>query len=790
VIQLKLEDIRKIWESDNYIDIAFKEYLKFRNSDIYNEKYKFDILNELNNQLQNIRITPDNVVSIIEMLRDKNPLSGSFVNWRDLDNLLKIAKEEPMKVSKVINELYDESIDLLKRIDDFISSISENNFNYSPGTPLIGYLLASYDLTKYPLYKDETWTNFLHDFGIEEKFGSKAEKYVMYYQVCNMLKNFFEEKGFLHNSNILEIQDFVYCVFSRVYKDLAFKISIKYLKQKAEFINALMNDENFIDYLNKLDKEYVKKLFEKYSESEKINKIRFLIAEKLLNGNITIEDLESFKEEVTSSEEKDILKPWNNFRILFPFYYEKYKEKSKIELEKLVKLVFENFRKDLERKNDLEYHFVDFYGPQNFGTNVCWFALYPKKNQTHQKSAQLGLAIYPNFIDFGLWFGSEVVRKLSYDSDIEKLENVELLNLEDVIKKFKEDYKDFIKISEEFYQKFIKVPHSPEPSGDKGVNLLNWNKPLEIKSLLFEEKEILLSQISTSLASGKHIILIGPPGTGKSKLAKEICESFGVEYEFVTAVSDWSTFDTIGGYRPNVDGTLYFDEGIFLKALKSKNNKKLKWLIIDEINRADIDKSFGPLFSVLAGDKVTLSFKTNSGKNIVIMNENEEQQEIEDENVYVLPKDFRIIGTMNTYDKTSLYELSYAFMRRFAFIYVGIPKNINTSLVESFLNKWGIEDKSINEINLKEGLTEVWNIINKYRQVGPAIIKDIANFVSLNGDYTSAIILYVFPQFEGVPENKIRQFVEELKKSTIKDFSKNEEVLKNFIGDFFGISLE
>jgi hypothetical protein len=29
-----------------------------------------------------------------------------------------------------------------------------------------------------------------------------------------------------------------------------------------------------------------------------------------------------------------------------------------------------------------------------------------------------------------------------------------------------------------------------------------------------------------------------------------------------------------------------------------------------------------------------------------------------------------------------------------------------------------------------------------------------------------------------------------LKKSTIKDFSKNEEVLKNFVGDFFGISLE
>lgn len=787
---MKLEDISKIWESDNYIDIAFEEYLKFRNSDNYGEKYKFDILNELNNQLQNTRITPDNVISIIDLLKNKNPSSGSFVNWRDLDNLLKISKEEPIKVSRVLNELYDESIDLLKRIDNFISAISKNNLNYSPGTPLIGYLLASYDLAKYPLYKDEIWRNFLNDFGIEEKFGSKAEKYFMYYQVCNMLKNFFKEKGFLHNPNMLEIQDFIYCVFSRAYKDLVFKISIKYLKQKAEFINALMNDENFIDYLNKLDKEYVKKLFEKYSESEKINKIRFLIAEKLLNGNITIEDLENFKEEVASSEEKDILRNMNNFRILFPFYYEKYKEKVKIELNKLVGLVFEALKKELDINDDLEFHYVDFYGSRNFATDHCWFALYPKKNQTHQKAAQLFVEIFPNYVNYGLYVALDEKEKVFYNDDKISEENVDLISLKEVIKKFKNVYKDFIKINEEIYQKFINFSSSPGILEEKEISKIKWDKKLEINNLLFEEKEIILSQISTSLASGKHIILIGPPGTGKSKLAKEICESFGVEYEFVTAVSDWSTFDTIGGYRPNVDGTLYFDEGIFLKALKSKHNKKLKWLIIDEINRADIDKAFGPLFSVLVGDKVTLSFKTNSGKNIVIMNENEEQQEIEDENVYVLPKDLRIIGTMNTYDKTSLYELSYAFMRRFAFIYVGIPKNINTNLVESFLNKWEIEDKSINEINLKEGLTEVWNIINKYRPVGPAIIKDIANFVSLNGDYTSAIILYVFPQFEGVPENKIRQFVEELKKSNIKDFSKNEEVLKNFIGDFFGISLE
>lgn len=59
-------------------------------------------------------------------------------------------------------------------------------------------------------------------------------------------------------------------------------------------------------------------------------------------------------------------------------------------------------------------------------------------------------------------------------------------------------------------------------------------------------------------------------------------------------------------------------------------------------------------------------------------------------------------------------------------------------------------------MDLKEGLAEVWNIINKYRRVGPAIIEDIARYVSVEGDYTSAVILYVLPQFEGVMENDIK----------------------------------
>ncbi|CAH0298583.1 MoxR family ATPase [Peribacillus sp. Bi134] len=295
------------------------------------------------------------------------------------------------------------------------------------------------------------------------------------------------------------------------------------------------------------------------------------------------------------------------------------------------------------------------------------------------------------------------------------------------------------------------------------------------KNLSFDIPVHILLQICAAINSGKNIILVGAPGTGKTTVAQAICKaayfklfSLGTGM-FTTATSDWSTFDTVGGYMPNVNGrgSLEFSEGIITRAINRR-----EWLIIDEINRADIDKALGPFFSVFSQHEVVLPFKTQKGDNLKIKPGTKTSTA---DTFYMHPL-WRLIGTMNDFDKLSLYEISYAFMRRFAIIRIPIPRESELKNIISTL---------VPNCNLDTGFSKLFKI-SKHREIGPSVFLDMAKYIiNRNQDPAAqtaehlreAIELFLFPQFEGLSRT-IKKEIGNIINDAIPMYPLNDERLE------------
>lgn len=170
-----------------------------------------------------------------------------------------------------------------------------------------------------------------------------------------------------------------------------------------------------------------------------------------------------------------------------------------------------------------------------------------------------------------------------------------------------------------------------------------------------------------------HLVLQGPPGTGKSSLVRALAKAFNVTTFAVTAHEDWTIYDVIGRLELRLtedrkEEIIPVNGALTEAVIRCGNNvvqhfddpvhPQAEWLLIDELNRAHLDKAFGELFSVLGTDDlvpINLPHQKDGNRELVI------------------PKRFRIIATLNSYDKQFVQGLSQAIRRRFTFISLDVP---------------------------------------------------------------------------------------------------------------------
>lgn len=269
----------------------------------------------------------------------------------------------------------------------------------------------------------------------------------------------------------------------------------------------------------------------------------------------------------------------------------------------------------------------------------------------------------------------------------------------------------------------------------------------------------LITRVVAALAT-TNVRLLGAPGTGKSTLAEIILQARkGSDWNFTLATNQWTGEDVIGGLMPDPADPrqLIFEPGLVLAAAEAN-----RWLGIDEINRADIDAAFGELFSLLSGFDTTLPYRPSSGssKRVTIYAQRPSGELGEGE--YGIPPDWRMIATMNSWDKTSLARVSFAFSRRWCTIYVPVPDGATyTQILDELLESAELENVSLREalrsVFVEARETEPRSLRSLGLGLGPGIaascVRDISACIALGIDNGAALVAalegFVLPQFEG-----------------------------------------